>query len=388
MRPRFLIATEQGLATIAALVTAAIIVGASGQKPRAIASQLGATLAIGAATYCAVLVVLGGPAGFIGALHYNFGIVPKDQFWYFGGPPNRFLFSLRQFLSYPWIWVPSSSSSAPRAQRCGCAVSGSTSERRRSRALRAELFLGLYAAFSIVPIFGTFVEVYLQPGGRAGLILGLLAASPMGKGAARHRGGSCPLNNDGSAEGRACGVTALVVLQHRSVCGRRPATSRWPRRSMCSSRMFSRVTHQPCHLTGLQLRTKDQRSSTIFSEQRDATSTRDLVHLRRDRRGQRGCLQSELRLPHPCAWTGQSAALHQTPSRRRTSRPGADDPARVTDPSRTKNGSRTIHWEFYRDVLRDRYDCRSHDSLVLLLASPSTTRSTRLPPIVAEGGLN
>src|SRR6185436_16543854 len=52
-----------------------------------------AILAIGVATLVVVLTMIGGVAGMRGALVYNFRLVPMDQYWYFGAPPNLFLSS-------------------------------------------------------------------------------------------------------------------------------------------------------------------------------------------------------------------------------------------------------------------------------------------------------
>lgn len=49
------------------------------------------------------LLVLGGPPAVSDFFRFNLGIVPADQFWYFGVPPNPFIHSFQQFFSIEYV---------------------------------------------------------------------------------------------------------------------------------------------------------------------------------------------------------------------------------------------------------------------------------------------
>jgi hypothetical protein len=171
-----LLGTEQGLAIIAALVAATVLrVAFNGQRERLIA--LAAILLTAASTYIAFLLFTGGVDGLRGATTYNFKTIPADQFWYFGAPPNRFLFEWAQL----W-YVPTTTS---RLVMIGLAVVGTLvrwwrHRHERSDTIFAELVLAIYAVLSMTSLLGSFAPVYLQPGLRVAFILGLLAVYRFG----------------------------------------------------------------------------------------------------------------------------------------------------------------------------------------------------------------
>ncbi|HTR79454.1 MAG TPA: hypothetical protein VMH39_15155, partial [Gemmatimonadaceae bacterium] len=206
-----LIATEQGLAVVAALAATTGIAAIAGGNRRDLARRLGTALVGAAATYGAVLLVIGGPAGLAGALRYNFGSVPRDQFWYFGGPPNRFLSSLGQLFRSPMMVF---SLGCIAAALIGTLVRFSRRRRESDTRLIGEVFLACYAAFSVAPMFGTLVEVYLEPGMRVALILGLLALRRWGN-ARVARGAGDPARAR-MREGVAVAAVGLVTLAMRT----------------------------------------------------------------------------------------------------------------------------------------------------------------------------
>ncbi len=169
-----LFGTEQGMAVMAAFLSAQAVFALRTRHWRAAATESALTIGAGAATYAVVVLILGGgAAGLRGAATYNFRLVPMDQFWYFGGPPNRFMSRLGQLgeLSFvgPWMLLTVLIAIVvlvrlwrmPRGQE----------DRRRL----GEAVLGIYAALSMASILGVLVTVYLEPAVRVGIILILLA---------------------------------------------------------------------------------------------------------------------------------------------------------------------------------------------------------------------
>ncbi len=169
-----LLGTEQGLAVIAAFVAAQALLALRTRRWRAIAGDTGLTIAAGVVTYAIVVLILGrGLAGLRGAAAYNFRLVPMDQFWYFGGPPNRFMSRWGQLseLSFvgPWM-VATVVIMAMVLVRLWRTPAGQEDRRRLGEAV-----LGVYGSLSMVSVLGVLVTVYLEPAVRVGIILILLA---------------------------------------------------------------------------------------------------------------------------------------------------------------------------------------------------------------------
>ena len=59
----------------------------------------GGVAAVAAATASGLLVAIGGPTGAAAALRFSFVEMPQDQFWYFGAPPNPFIYSWATLIS-------------------------------------------------------------------------------------------------------------------------------------------------------------------------------------------------------------------------------------------------------------------------------------------------
>jgi hypothetical protein len=95
-----LMGTESGSAAVVALFLAHLATvhdfKAGKKKLADIATALGAGIG---SLFAALLVISKGSfASALSILHFNFVEVPKDQFWYFGVPPNRFLHEKTVFL--------------------------------------------------------------------------------------------------------------------------------------------------------------------------------------------------------------------------------------------------------------------------------------------------
>jgi hypothetical protein len=111
-----------------------------------------------------------------GALRYNLRLVPMDQYWYFGSPPNTFVTSwgagIRMLTGTPLMGGAVALSllfSALYAVRFWRAPNGD--EARRSFALG---FLALYGFVSCASLLGVFTPAYVQPCWRVLLIIGLV----------------------------------------------------------------------------------------------------------------------------------------------------------------------------------------------------------------------
>jgi hypothetical protein len=85
-----LLGTEQGLAIIAAYGVVSLLVMARFPS-RAAIIELALAIAATAGSVALFFIAVGGVSGLRGAVNYNLRLVPMDQYWYFGAPPNPFI---------------------------------------------------------------------------------------------------------------------------------------------------------------------------------------------------------------------------------------------------------------------------------------------------------
>ena len=170
------VSTEQGLAIILTYAAvSAIAIWRRTDRRGQMLEAVGA-LAIGVATTFVCLLAIGGVSGALGALRYNLRIVPMDQYWYFGSPPNRFISSVPDGIRMAAeMWEVGLGIllglllAAVAARRFWRVPDGDLG--RRHFAL---LMLSIYALVSTASILGVFVVVYVQPCWRIVIVLGLL----------------------------------------------------------------------------------------------------------------------------------------------------------------------------------------------------------------------
>lgn len=117
------------------------------------------------------LLTIGGPTGAVGALRYALQESPHDQFWYFGVPPNPFLFQ--------WSAVFSDRRLLIQALLPLIVAATLTIHRVRQhpedRPLAVVLFgLLVYGCVSITAYFGYTAPHYLEPATRVALTIGLV----------------------------------------------------------------------------------------------------------------------------------------------------------------------------------------------------------------------
>ena len=166
--------TEQGLATILALVIATGVAALRSTDRRAFLVDTGLIIAIGVASLLMILGIIGGVDGARRALTYNFRLVPMDQYWYFGSPPNLFLSS--------WSVIPSMMMALKRIPItlvCGAIAVGLNLRwlwrdvnGPRAREQFAFTVMALYGLISCASLLGTYVHAYVQPLLRVLLLLG------------------------------------------------------------------------------------------------------------------------------------------------------------------------------------------------------------------------
>jgi hypothetical protein len=171
-----LLGTEQGLAVLLAFLVVGSIVAWRSSERRLVFADVGLTVGASAATVALFLLLLGGLAGMKGALRYNLKLVPMDQYWYFGVPPNLFVTGWkalpRLLMHEPLI---------PTAIIVGVIAAAAylhdtwheidDAVRRRHAALA---MLAIYGLIACVSLLGIFLVSYVEPLVRALLIIGAL----------------------------------------------------------------------------------------------------------------------------------------------------------------------------------------------------------------------
>lgn len=171
--------TEQGIAVTLAYVIVAGVAFVRTRNRRARAIESAATLVLAVLALVVLEMLVGGYAGMRGALRYNFSIVPKEQYWYFGVPPNSFIPSWSALLpGLVRIWpiglalllgLLASLWYLVRLWRTG--ESDESEGERRAFALAS---LPIYGVISCGSILGAVSLPYVQPLWRALLIIALV----------------------------------------------------------------------------------------------------------------------------------------------------------------------------------------------------------------------
>lgn len=92
-----LVGTEQGVALLLGYVAAEVALG-NGALARRVARVGATSIATAAAMFTLLLTLARSFRGATAAIRYNFVDVSRDQFWYFGAPPNPFHTSIRDIV--------------------------------------------------------------------------------------------------------------------------------------------------------------------------------------------------------------------------------------------------------------------------------------------------
>jgi hypothetical protein len=168
--------TEQGLAVVIAYLCASAFAMVRRSNRRGQLAESVSAVMTSVIVLVSCLMLVGGTSGVRGALRYNFRIVPMDQYWYFGAPPNAFVDSWRS-LPGMLIRAPLIGGGLVLALVAAVVYVGrfwSTPEGDPGRRNFALLLLPIYALVSCGSLLGVFTNAYIEPCWRALLLLGLL----------------------------------------------------------------------------------------------------------------------------------------------------------------------------------------------------------------------
>jgi len=176
------ISTEQGLAALLAFVCVSAVQVLRSRIRAIDALASAATIAVAVCVLILAELLVGGVAGARGALNYNFRIVPMDQYWFFGAPPNVFVASwsaaAQMVLHTPLVgFALLGAVTAILWYSRSFWRAAEESEARRAIAL---LYLSMYALVSCTSLLGVFLRLYVQPCWRVLLIIALLEAARIG----------------------------------------------------------------------------------------------------------------------------------------------------------------------------------------------------------------
>jgi hypothetical protein len=156
--------TEQGLAAVGAFVVVSAIAVVRRSEATRELSDAAMTLVLGLATLFVSLAIVGGVRGAMGALRYNFRLVPMDQYWFFGAPPNPFIPSwtggITMLVGTPAIGLAFMLGVAAVIVylRRWWRVPVTTSDRREA----ALTFFALYGVLSCTSLLGAFIPAYAE----------------------------------------------------------------------------------------------------------------------------------------------------------------------------------------------------------------------------------
>ncbi|HEV8496932.1 MAG TPA: hypothetical protein VGQ56_08730 [Gemmatimonadaceae bacterium] len=168
--------TEQGLAAMGAFVIVSVLtVSRRSERTRELVDAA-ITVIVGLATLFIALTSVGGVRGAMGALRYNFKLVPMDQYWFFGAPPNPFIPSwtggVGMLVATPAIGLALALGVVAVVvyARRWWRVPVTTSARREA----ALTFFALYGVLSCTSLLGAFIPAYSETCWRVVISLGAL----------------------------------------------------------------------------------------------------------------------------------------------------------------------------------------------------------------------
>lgn len=167
------VSTEQGLAVVGAFIIISIIAVVRGPNRQREAIDAGITLLIALAVLYGALVLVGGFAGAAGALRYNFKLVPMDQYWFFGAPPNAFAGSWAMLWRFA-VGIPLAGLALLLgfvATIAYCIAFWRAPREAFAARERATALLATYGLLSCASLLGVFTQVYSFACWRALLIL-------------------------------------------------------------------------------------------------------------------------------------------------------------------------------------------------------------------------
>jgi hypothetical protein len=203
------LSTEQGLAVVIAyvVVSALAIVRRSASGRQVVESAL--SVGIAGLTLVLCLITIGGWQGMTGALRYNFLSVPRDQFWFFGSPPNTFVPSWRSGFVMAWHvrLIGGGLLFGTIATAICLRRFWLVPEDDRGRRHFALGVLPVYGLISCASLLGVFTPAYVQPLWRSLLLLAGVALSEVAT-----SDGSHPLPREWLGVPRVMAATAFALV--------------------------------------------------------------------------------------------------------------------------------------------------------------------------------
>ena len=169
-----LLGTEQGLAVLIAFAVVNVVLIARSTEWRARLLESATVVGVGVLTIVLVVTGVGGVAGLKGAMYYNLTLVPMDQYWYFGSPPNAFITGWNDIWPLmidqpriPLAMLIGLAAFAVLLRRTWREPRGETGRRHAALAI-----LALYGLISCASLLGIFLVSYVLPGIRGLLMIG------------------------------------------------------------------------------------------------------------------------------------------------------------------------------------------------------------------------
>ena len=169
-----LLGTEQGLAIAAAYLLICLCISAT-TKTTAPLIELGIAVATMIVAALGFLVIVGGWAGATGALRYNLKLVPMDQYWYFGVPPNAFIGRWGRLIP-SMAAQPTIALSLIVGAIVTIVVVRWTLRANNDRRRWALALLAVYGLISCTSLLGIFLVSYVEPLIRVMLMIGAVYA--------------------------------------------------------------------------------------------------------------------------------------------------------------------------------------------------------------------
>jgi hypothetical protein len=212
------LSTEQGMSAFMAFVVVSGVEIVRKRDRIAFVRTTGLTLTAAIATFVFAMLVVAGPAGTAGAIRYNFRLVPMDQYWFFGAPPNPFAATWSSLLemsrSMPMVGV---------AVLLGVFASAlyiralwqANDDRHRPLALA---FLAVYGLISCGSLLGVFVPVYADACWRTLILLALVDLTRLDLRRLRTIMARADTDEHETAKGSLLGVPPIVAATSISLC--------------------------------------------------------------------------------------------------------------------------------------------------------------------------
>lgn len=168
--------TEQGLAFVLATIVSYVLFTIRDHDWKRGGTALAQVVGVAVVVLVALELMIGGVAGMRGALRYNFALIPGDQYWYFGAPPNTFVPSWTiGFAMITQGWVMALAVFGSLAAAIYYVVSAWRTADPLDRARRDTFAsMSIYAFVSCSSLLGVYTGAYTQPALRVLIVIAVV----------------------------------------------------------------------------------------------------------------------------------------------------------------------------------------------------------------------